>query len=497
MIKLQSQLVSHSLHDPCAKSSTVVHVRQTQIVFARPVVRPTDKATNAIKWGIWAYFLLLIFEGALRKWLLPEFSTPLLVVRDPIALVVLVMAYQRGLMPTSNYVKIAMSIGVVAFAAALVFGHGSLIVATYGARTLLVHFPFAFVMGRVLDRNDVLKMGRVTLWLTMPMVVLIGLQFYSPQSAWVNRGIGGDLDGAGFSGAMGYMRPTGTFSFTNGNALFFGLAGAFIAYFWLEPKKISRMVLLGSTAALLMSIPLSISRTLLFELVIITAFAFAVLSRQPKYLKQILGLVLAVAIALALLSTTTVFQHATEVLTARFENASKSEGGLRGTLIDRFLGGLAGAILSAEKQDLFGKGIGLGTNVGAKYTTGRLAFLIAEGEWGRTVGELGPLLGLSLIFMRIAMAFDFLTKGYHKLSNHDSLPWMLLSFGFLLILQEGWAQPTSLGFFTVITGVVLASLSGRSGAPDRQRPKPDLRFRERSQVDLLRQSSLVFGTQSV
>ncbi len=33
----------------------------------------------------WAYFLLLIFEGALRKWILPQFSAPLLLVRDPIA----------------------------------------------------------------------------------------------------------------------------------------------------------------------------------------------------------------------------------------------------------------------------------------------------------------------------------------------------------------------------------------------------------------------------
>jgi hypothetical protein len=35
---------------------------------------------------LWLYFWLLIFEGALRKWLLPGLSTPLLLVRDPVAL---------------------------------------------------------------------------------------------------------------------------------------------------------------------------------------------------------------------------------------------------------------------------------------------------------------------------------------------------------------------------------------------------------------------------
>lgn len=34
----------------------------------------------------WLYFWLLIFEGALRKWLLPGLSNVLLLVRDPVAL---------------------------------------------------------------------------------------------------------------------------------------------------------------------------------------------------------------------------------------------------------------------------------------------------------------------------------------------------------------------------------------------------------------------------
>ena len=44
----------------------------------------------------WAYFLLLIFEGALRKWILPQLSAPLLLVRDPIALLIIIEA-SRGI----------------------------------------------------------------------------------------------------------------------------------------------------------------------------------------------------------------------------------------------------------------------------------------------------------------------------------------------------------------------------------------------------------------
>ena len=33
---------------------------------------------------IWAYLWLLLFEGAIRKWIAPGLDAPLLVIRDPI-----------------------------------------------------------------------------------------------------------------------------------------------------------------------------------------------------------------------------------------------------------------------------------------------------------------------------------------------------------------------------------------------------------------------------
>ena len=47
----------------------------------------------------WLYFLLLIFEGALRKWILPQFSAPLLLVRDPVALWIIIEAYRTNKWP--------------------------------------------------------------------------------------------------------------------------------------------------------------------------------------------------------------------------------------------------------------------------------------------------------------------------------------------------------------------------------------------------------------
>lgn len=406
---------------------------------------------------VWAYFALLIFEGALRKWFLPGLATPLLVIRDPLAIAALFLALREGLMPINSYVSLVAVVGVLSTVAAVTVGHGSAPVAAFGARTMLIHFPFAFVIGKSFDRSDVERMGQWVLMISVAMVILTTLQFYSPQSAWVNRGVGGDMEGAGFDGAMGYSRPPGTFSFTNGLTLFFGLVAAYAFYFWLEPKGVRRWVLFAATGSLLMAVPLSISRTLLFEVLLTLMFTFVVIVRKPRFLKMLMPALLGCVVIAGVLSMTPAFNTAIEVLSTRFESASEAEGGLEGTLVDRFLGGLLVSIGGSTDKPIFGYGLGLGTNVGAKLATGEVQFMLAEAEWGRTIGEIGPLFGLLIVFARILLSLQLLWSATKRLGHGDPLPWMLMSFAFLIIAQGGWAQPTALGFFALTLGLVLAS----------------------------------------
>src|SRR6056300_865217 len=61
-----------------------------------------DENYGLIKEIIWLYFLLLLFEGALRKWFLPGLSQGLLIVRDPIVLWIYYLCYAKGLFPLNN-----------------------------------------------------------------------------------------------------------------------------------------------------------------------------------------------------------------------------------------------------------------------------------------------------------------------------------------------------------------------------------------------------------
>jgi len=435
--------------------------------------RAISDPLRLLKRGIWAYFLLLIFEGALRKWILPGLAAPLLIVRDPLALWLIVATWRRGLLPANPYLTGMTLVGVIAFFTALLLGHGSLPVAMYGTRILLLHFPLIFVIGRVFDRTDVERVGRVMLWIAIPMTVLIALQFYSPQSAWVNRGVGGDMEGAGFSGAMGFLRPPGTFSFATGNAQFYSLLACFVFYFWLSPRGVNRLLLATATAGLLASVPFSMTRTLLFQVILSLFFMLLAASRQPRYLARILPAMVAGVVVVATLSQTSLLKTPIEAFSTRIESASDQEGGVQGTLSDRFLGGLVGAIAGSGsiREPFFGHGIGMGTNVGSSLlsASGDRGFLIAEEEWGRLIGEMGMVLGMAAIFIRLFLAIKIAWAGYQELAQGEALTWLLSSFGILALLQGQWAQPTSLGFSILLSGLMVAALRApRPAAPNKK-----------------------------
>lgn len=434
--------------------------------LVRRLVGIGNPRLSRLKQAIWLYLLLLLFEGALRKWVLPGLATPLLVIRDPVAIFILIEAFRRRLFPRNPALYLSVLIGWLGILLAVLIGHGSVTVALYGARPLMLHFPAMFVMALVLDRDDLIRMGKFLLLLSLLMTPLIIWQFYSPQTAWVNRGVGGEDSSAGFSGAMGYFRPPGTFSFTSGVTQFYALQAAFLFYFWLHPGVVRRGLLLAATLALLAALPFSISRSLIFQTALTLLFAAFAATTRPRLLKRGVLVAVAALVVLLLLSPFGFFQTAVEAMQARFTSASEAEGGLGGTLVERYLGGMLTAFTHADQWPFWGMGLGLGTNAGAVLFSGEAQFLVAEDEWQRWMGELGIVLGTILIFMRVALTGALAIKSWFALLRGDLLPWMLLANAATLLPQGSWNQPTAMGFSIIAGALLLASLRKRKTSPE-------------------------------
>src|ERR1700719_744977 len=125
-----------------------------------------QKIVTHLKRWIWIYFILLIFEGTLRKWILPQFSDVLLVVRDPVVLVIYVLAIKARIFPRNGYMLALAIIAFLSWLVSLVVLEPYLslkpllLVTGFGFRSNFLHLPLIFVIGRAFDAEDVKKLGR-------------------------------------------------------------------------------------------------------------------------------------------------------------------------------------------------------------------------------------------------------------------------------------------------------------------------------------------------
>ena len=409
---------------------------------------------------LWSYFWLLIFEGALRKWVLPGLSDPLLLARDPICIAAIVLGWPY-LMYGINQICIVTlySIAGLAMVLAMLFGHKDWFTALFGARIILLHFPLIFLFGAVFTIDDAWKFAKALLLISIPMTVLIAFQFSLPQDHFINIAPGG-VGSAGFAGALDKFRPPGTFSFISGLSNFYGLAVAvFAGWITSGPKPLPKWIWL-SAGAFIFALPLSISRTLLFNyslVVGITVFACLLAGKTIK--NFLLGFTFVIVITF-FLSKMPLFNEANEAFYARWENATDQEGGSRGVLgvLDtRVLGIFKDGLNLANESPLFGKGIGMGTNVGAMRLSGALDFLISESELGLVMGELGVLLGSLYILFRFLVGLYLLLLGFKNALKGNTLPVILSAIVFPALLLGQSSQPTNLGFIIFSAGLMFAA----------------------------------------
>jgi hypothetical protein len=287
------------------------------------------------------------------------------------------------------------------------------------------------------------------------------------MDAPINRGIGGDEGGQIF-GAMGRIRPPGFFSFITGPQAFFPLVAAFFLHQASGSRRLWWPVLIACGLAILISLPVSISRTAMLATGIVAIVFVLTMPRAgigfgSKFSTAItLG---AVAIAVSFLP---IFGEAREVFMSRWETASiGNDGDAWGSIFGRILGGFTQPFHWASVAPFFGHGIGVGSNVGARLLSGTVGFLLAEDEWGKIFLELGPVLGGAFILLRISIAVNLGWKALGALFQHrDNLPILLVSATAIPIMMNQWAPPTLLGFAVVGGGLILGSLNYETDEDD-------------------------------
>jgi hypothetical protein len=396
---------------------------------------------------LWLYFGLLIFEGSLRKWILPQYSGPLLVIRDPVVLLIFMSAFWERCYPRDFFLGILYPIGAACVIASVLIAPGSYFITLYGAQADFLHMPLIFIMATALSREDLKRYGYAILILAGPTAALMMMQFLAAPDAVINRGTLG-TESEQITAALGKIRPAAFFSYNTGAGQYLALLAAFIVY-GLLAKRFPRWLIYIGIASLFMSVAVSGSRTTATELMIITAALCILWLIKPKAAGRMPAILICLLVIYLIVQWFSIFHQGIDVLQERTNQAFEAEP-LGTRLSSNFE-------LPLSEAPWFGCGLGVGTNVGAMSLSGQMVFLLAESEWPRLIMESGPILGGAYLLWRLGMVVYLIRLSVAAAKRDEFLAWLLVTAAAPLLISGNFGQATSLGFAVFSSGLCLAA----------------------------------------
>ena len=459
---------------------------------ARPDVG-RERARVRLVRAVLVIYVLAVIEGAIRKYLAPQLSQYIFFARDPVLFYVYLLAFRYRLWPRRDAFLSALVVAaflgaVLALLQAAIGGPSDarLLLGVYGWRSYFLYGPLAFLIGTTFQRADVLKVARVTLWLAVPVAVLVAAQFASPPYAAVNVGVAEEesLQFRGIGLDAEHIRPTGTFTSSAGQQQFVGTACAFWFALLLTPasrRGVGPMTIALAAAAILTCVALGGSRgtTLQCGLSVLFAFALGVAGRSAGLKARAIGIPIAIVVAATVLYPI-VFPVGFQTFVERWNTAAVVETGFSGGVFGRALYGFVDFVRLIELVPALGYGLGFGGNastvLGAT-VDGVLPGKLAETDYARHMVDLGPSFGLAYIALRVAIII-WLSRLVWRATRRaaDPLPLLLYSFAaWVIAVGQITGHGTTNVFAWLTLGLCIAAsrhpLSATAGPPSlRRRP---------------------------
>lgn len=439
----------------------------------------------------WLYFLLLIFEGALRKWVAPQLSAPLLVIRDPVSLLIIWEAYRSNKWPSRWTVPIAALTVIIVgiFSIQLALGDNPLMVGLFGLRSYLLPFPVIFIMGENLNEEDMLNLGKCTLWLLLPMCLLAIGQYLEPAGSFLNRGAyagGAQINYIGLG-----VRASGTFSFAIGLVEYATLAGAFIFYGMVREDMAKKWLVWASAFALIIIIPTTGQRTLVAQLLAVLACVGMSAMMGVSQFTKVLRLIVPIVIVSALASQLPVFKEAMHSMNQRIAGATASEGGSeQAAFMDRTIQPAINAIEAASAtNNMMGIGLGRGAIAVQAFLTGSTVGVTGEYEFSHELMEMGPFAGGAFGIFKVLLGVLLLSRALGRARHGEPLALLLYPLVFSTLFFALLEQPTMQGFVVISMAFCIAAAKQPARAAA---PLPTWRLQQQQALHQLRLRQMAF-----
>ncbi|MDM0116946.1 hypothetical protein QTI66_32990 [Variovorax sp. J22R133] len=409
---------------------------QNTILSARPAASARTARISTAGRIFIAVFLVVVFEGAIRKWGFRSATIPLVLLRDLLALYAIARFAPSVMRRQRHIVSILLVWSCCVFGwglLQLVLGESNFGIFFIGVRFWLLYIAFAVIIAAVMTERDYEVSLRVLLATLVLMTPLAVVQHFSPPGSFINAGLEDNEEDI-FVVVAGIVRTTGTFSFTAGFVIFLALCTPFAIGIFEARKRNFRqwIVALGIFASLVISCVVSGARSaFIFSGGLLMVYLFANLLFAPVRRKGS-ALLMVVVILAVVVGLASVFHGAIEATQERFQTAAEDED-----LVARMLSVIFGESGAYEHVTWHGIGIGMGSNLAQYVQSGqRRIFVLAEAESGRALVE-GGLLGWLYLALKFAVVVGGLLAALKRAArSHQVFP--LLVWVGLAVAAAGW-----------------------------------------------------------
>jgi hypothetical protein len=343
----------------------------------------------------------------------------------------------------------------------------------------------AFIMGENLDTDDLRKFGAATLWLMLPLAALEVAQYLAPQGSILNAGAYKGAEQIYYVGE--HVRASGTFSFVTGPTFYNAIVAALLFYGLMNKDFVRKWLLWTAVFALVLSVPVVGSRTLVAELAGVAVCAGIAAMFGVSQFVKVVKVALPLLAVYFLVSLLPVFSSASQSLRARSTNAYGSEGGMQRAMVQRTSGSIVDALIKTDfSSHPIGIGMGRGAAAVSALSTGRVQFVAGEYEFVRELVELGPIMGIAFSLFRFLLALSLTFSAIKCAQRREPLALLLMTPLFATLCFGQLEQPTDQGFMVICMAFTIAAIrcssmgvegkTARAPAP----PGPGRRIQARS-----------------
>ncbi|HKI02150.1 MAG TPA: hypothetical protein VKK31_09225 [Thermoanaerobaculia bacterium] len=357
--------------------------------------------------AVQAAMLLLVFEGAIRKWLLPGAQDLVYFAKDAL----LLGAYAGYFRSRSRwpYPKAPVLYAGLAFAALLglfqIFNPKlpNFLVGMLGFKAYFLYVPLLFVVPGVFrDDAELARFLKRYVLIVFPVVLLSVAQFFSPAGSILNT-YAQPTDAGSIStfGSSKFVRTTGTFSYISGYTSYLLTTTILILIILTTTRWRFRgnLVVYAALGMVMLGIMMSGSRGPVFLLaVVFPVYWWLAVVRERQSSQTFVRLLLGVGLLVTGLTSA-----GDQAVTAFSQRASSEDVSSRLTFP------FVSPAHMLPYAGLFGYGIGATHQAAATLTGGIqnpwLINVTPEAETGRVMLELGPLGFFTVYLVRLALAF--------------------------------------------------------------------------------------------